>query len=92
MALQCPTADVRCMSFGSPKVGNAAFCEAFRWVTAVALLVGACMSKLAWGCRAWMWRPVVLLPSRQHQQAAVSHLLGGMLVRTVLLLLCACIR
>ena len=30
MALQCPTADVRCVTFGSPRVGNAAFCEAFR--------------------------------------------------------------
>ena len=30
MALQCPTADVRCVTFGSPKVGNAAFTEVFR--------------------------------------------------------------
>ena len=30
MALQCPTADVRCITFGSPKVGNAAFTEVFR--------------------------------------------------------------
>ena len=50
MALQCPTADVRCMSFGSPKVGNAAFCDAFRCVIKGALLVGACMVKLVWGC------------------------------------------
>eukprot|EP00891_Asterochloris_glomerata_P009139 jgi/Astpho2/9139/Aster-07787 len=32
MALQCPTADVRCITFGSPRVGNAAFCEAFKWL------------------------------------------------------------
>ncbi len=29
-ALQCPTADVRCITFGSQLVGNAAFAEAFR--------------------------------------------------------------
>ena len=46
MALQCPTADVRCITFGSPRVGNAAFCEAFKWVTAGALLLTACMPKL----------------------------------------------
>ena len=45
MALQCPTADVRCMTFGSPRVGNSAFCEAFRWMTRGALLVGVCMPK-----------------------------------------------
>ena len=49
MALQCPTADVRCMSFGSPKVGNAAFCEAFRWVTKGALLVSALHAESALG-------------------------------------------
>ncbi|DBA83613.1 hypothetical protein WJX77_012231 [Trebouxia sp. C0004] len=31
-ALQCPTADVRCITFGSPLTGNAAFAEAFRWL------------------------------------------------------------
>ncbi|DBB08738.1 TPA: hypothetical protein ACH3X3_008171 [Trebouxia sp. C0006] len=31
-ALQCPTADVRCITFGSQLVGNAAFAEAFRWL------------------------------------------------------------
>ena len=29
-ALQCPTADVRCITFGSQLVGNGAFAEAFR--------------------------------------------------------------
>lgn len=29
-ALQCPTADVRCITFGSQLVGNAAFANAFR--------------------------------------------------------------
>lgn len=31
-ALQCPTADVRCITFGSQLVGNAAFANAFRSV------------------------------------------------------------
>ncbi|BDA46012.1 probable lipase at C-terminar half [Coccomyxa sp. Obi] len=31
-ALQSPTSDVRCITFGSPNVGNAAFAEVFRWV------------------------------------------------------------
>ena len=35
MALQCPTADVRCITFGSPKAGNAAFTEAFRQASQV---------------------------------------------------------
>ena len=30
-ALQCPTADVRCITFGSQLVGNAAFAESFRY-------------------------------------------------------------
>ena len=29
-ALQSPTSDVRCITFGAPHVGNAAFVEAFR--------------------------------------------------------------
>ena len=29
-ALQCPTADVRCITFGSQLVGNSAFANAFR--------------------------------------------------------------
>ena len=29
-ALQSPTSDVRCITFGAPRVGNAAFVEAFR--------------------------------------------------------------
>ena len=28
--LQSPTSDVRCITFGAPNVGNAAFVEAFR--------------------------------------------------------------
>lgn len=32
-ALQCPTADVRCITFGSQLVGNAAFADAFRCAT-----------------------------------------------------------
>ena len=34
-ALQCPTADVRCITFGSQLVGNAAFANAFRWVCCI---------------------------------------------------------
>ena len=29
-ALQSPTSDVRCVTFGAPNVGNAAFVDAFR--------------------------------------------------------------
>ena len=29
-ALQSPTSDVRCITFGAPNVGNAAFVDAFR--------------------------------------------------------------
>lgn len=32
-ALQSPTSDVRCITFGAPHVGNAAFVEAFRFVS-----------------------------------------------------------
>ena len=38
MALQCPTADVRCITFGSPKVGNAAFTEVYRQASQVTCL------------------------------------------------------
>ena len=38
MALQCPSADVRCITFGSPKAGNAAFTEVFRQAFQVACL------------------------------------------------------
>jgi dienelactone hydrolase len=31
-ALQSPTSDVRCITFGAPCVGNAAFVEAYRYV------------------------------------------------------------
>ena len=54
MALQCPTADVRCVTFGSPRVGNSAFCEAFKWVSTGALLLNACTPKLPWDCLAYL--------------------------------------
>ncbi|KAK9818390.1 hypothetical protein WJX72_011847 [[Myrmecia] bisecta] len=34
-ALQSPTADVRCITFGAPKVGNSAFAQVFRWLVAL---------------------------------------------------------
>ncbi|KAK9818137.1 hypothetical protein WJX72_007701 [[Myrmecia] bisecta] len=34
-ALQSPTADVRCISFGAPKIGNSAFAQVFRWLVAL---------------------------------------------------------
>ncbi|KAL3130729.1 hypothetical protein ABBQ38_000076 [Trebouxia sp. C0009 RCD-2024] len=38
-ALQCPTADVRCITFGSQLVGNAAFGNAFRWLVGLSYRV-----------------------------------------------------
>ena len=32
-ALQCPTADVRCITFGAPTAGNLAFAHTFRYIT-----------------------------------------------------------
>ena len=38
-AVQWPTADVRCITFGSQLVGNAAFAESFRYVNLLIALV-----------------------------------------------------
>ncbi|CAK0771966.1 hypothetical protein CVIRNUC_003915 [Coccomyxa viridis] len=38
-ALQSPTSDVRCITFGAPHSGNAAFVEAFRWLVGVSYRV-----------------------------------------------------
>lgn len=35
LAVRYPTADVRCITFGAPRVGNDKFNEAFRWLTAL---------------------------------------------------------
>lgn len=38
-ALQSPTSDVRCITFGAPHSGNAAFVEAFRCVRAPSMRI-----------------------------------------------------
>ena len=92
MALQCPTADVRCITFGSPRVGNAAFCEAFKWVTTGALMLNACLPQLPWVCVACLAKqdsghpaPAVHLTSPAGSLLAVRPP-----VRIILLLLCVC--
>ncbi|KAK9842880.1 hypothetical protein WJX74_003838 [Apatococcus lobatus] len=34
-ALQCPTADTRCITFGAPMVGNPSFVQLFKWLVGV---------------------------------------------------------
>ncbi|KAK9866652.1 hypothetical protein WJX84_004627 [Apatococcus fuscideae] len=34
-ALQCPTADTRCITFGAPMIGNSSFVQLFKWLVGV---------------------------------------------------------
>ena len=43
-ALQSPTSDVRCITFGAPHSGNAAFVEAFRYAWAPSMRMAATWS------------------------------------------------
>ena len=72
MALQCPTADVRCVTFGSPKVGNAAFTEVFRQASQV-----TCLAQSAGSLQLLMGASVrrsAMRPSQDLQARSPGHL------------------
>jgi hypothetical protein len=47
-ALQCPTADVRCITFGAPLSGNAAFVEVFRCAMDLGFHLLRVLEQYAW--------------------------------------------
>ena len=59
-ALQSPTSDVRCITFGAPHSGNAAFVEAFRcaWDPSMHMARVATQSDM----QCWHWRVVACWP------------------------------